>query len=210
MKTYGQHCPVAKALDLVGDRWTLLIVRELLIQGPCRYTDLKNGIPGIATNLLSDRLSDLESSGLVRREAAPPPIATTLYVLTKAGAELEPTIVALGRFGTRYLDEPGENDTGRPHWFPFAASLHLRDGNPDHLPGTLQLLTKAGPAVIEINGPNVTTRIGTVPSPTLTLEGEPDTILRLLLGQATLAQSQERGLRVDGDTAILQRIPPQT
>ena len=80
MRSYGQYCSVAKALDVVGDRWTLLIVRELLLQGPCRYTDLRNGLPGIATNLLADRLSELESAGLVRREEAAPPVATTLFL----------------------------------------------------------------------------------------------------------------------------------
>ena len=72
MRTYGQYCSVAKALDVVGDRWTLLIVRELLLQGPCRYTDLKSGLPGIATNLLADRLRELER-GLVRARRPPRP-----------------------------------------------------------------------------------------------------------------------------------------
>ena len=76
MRSYGQYCSIAKALDVVGDRWTLLIVRELLIRGACRYTDLKDGLPGIATNLLADRLRELESAGLIRREEAPPPVAT--------------------------------------------------------------------------------------------------------------------------------------
>src|SRR6266851_1274072 len=87
MRSYGQYCSIAKALDVVGDRWTLLIIRELVIRGACRYTDLKNGLPGIATNLLSDRIRELESAGLIRREDAPPPIATTLFHLTESGAE---------------------------------------------------------------------------------------------------------------------------
>ncbi len=62
MRSYGQYCSIAKALDVIGDRWTMLIIRELLIRGPCRYTDLKNGLPGIATNLLSSRIRELESS----------------------------------------------------------------------------------------------------------------------------------------------------
>src|SRR5258708_35294085 len=90
MRTYGQYCSVAKALDVVGDRWTLLIVRELLLQGPCRYTDLKSGLPGIATNLLADRLRELERAGLVRREEAPPPLATTLCPLTGPGNRPDP------------------------------------------------------------------------------------------------------------------------
>ena len=82
MRTYGQFCAVARALDLVGDRWTLLIVRELLLQGPCRFTDLKNGLPGIATNLLSERLKELEAAGLITREAVAPPVATNVFKLT--------------------------------------------------------------------------------------------------------------------------------
>ena len=73
MRFYEQYCAIAKALDVIGDRWTLLIVRELLVRGPSRYTDLRNGLPGIATNLLVDRLRGLEEAGIVRREAAPPP-----------------------------------------------------------------------------------------------------------------------------------------
>ena len=77
-----------RALDVVGDRWTLLIVRELALRGACRYTDLRNGLPGIATNLLADRLRELENAGVVAREEAPPPIATTLFRLTPRGEEL--------------------------------------------------------------------------------------------------------------------------
>ena len=89
MRTYGQNCALAKALDVIGDRWTLLIVRELMIRDCCRYTDLRNGLPGIATNLLTERLKDLEKAGLLTREAAPPPVATTLFRLTMRGKELE-------------------------------------------------------------------------------------------------------------------------
>src|SRR5436305_11927992 len=86
VRSYGQYCSIARALDVVGDRWTLLIVRELLLRGPCRFTDLRNGLPGIASNLLSGRLKDLEQAALVSREDAPPPIATTVYTLTPDGA----------------------------------------------------------------------------------------------------------------------------
>src|ERR1700735_2478981 len=98
MRSYGQYCSIAKALDVVGDRWTLLIVRELLIRGACRYTDLKDGLPGIATTLLADRLRELESAGLIRREDAPPPVATTLFHLTDTGAGLPAVVDA---------DDPG-------------------------------------------------------------------------------------------------------
>ena len=96
MRSYHHYCSVARGLDVVGDRWTLLIVRELLLQGSCRFTDLKNGLPGIATNLLSTRLKELESAGLITREDAPPPVATVLYGLSESGRELEPVLKALG------------------------------------------------------------------------------------------------------------------
>src|SRR5436190_22444590 len=99
MRSYGQYCAVAKALDVVGDRWTLLIVRELMIGGPSRYTDLQNGLPGIATNLLADRLRDLEKAGIVLRETAPPPVATSVFSLTARGQALWPVLAELGRWG---------------------------------------------------------------------------------------------------------------
>src|SRR5208282_4278869 len=106
MRSYGQYCSVAKALDVIGDRWSLLIVRELLLREPCRYTDLHRGLPGIATNLLADRLRELEQAGLLAREEAPPPVASTLYRLTGRGRELEGVLVALGRWGVPLMAEP--------------------------------------------------------------------------------------------------------
>src|ERR1700691_6206768 len=103
MRSYGQYCSIAKALDVVGDRWTLLIVRELLIRGACLYTDLEAGLPGIATTLLAARLRELESAGLIRREDAPPPIATTLFHLTDTGAGVLPVIEAIARWGIELM-----------------------------------------------------------------------------------------------------------
>src|SRR5438128_3356941 len=99
MRSYRQYCAVAKALDVIGDRWNLLIVRELLLRGACRYTDLLNGLPGIATNLLAERLRELEQAGILSRDNAPPPIATTLFALTGRGRGLLPVIRELARWG---------------------------------------------------------------------------------------------------------------
>src|SRR3954449_9373493 len=82
MRSYDEYCAIAKSLDVIGDRWTLLIVRELALRGACRYTDVRKGLPGIASNLLADRLRELERAGVIAREDAPPPIATTLFRLT--------------------------------------------------------------------------------------------------------------------------------
>src|SRR5919206_4447822 len=131
MRTYGQYCGIAKALDVVGDRWTLLIVRELLIRGASRYTDLRNGLPGIATNLLADRLRELDEAGVVRSDAAPPPVATTLYELTERGRALEPVLNALGGWGAALLTEAPDDDAFCSHWLAFPLERHLRDADQD-------------------------------------------------------------------------------
>ena len=208
MRTYGQYCSVAKALDVIGDRWTLLIIRELLLQGPCRYTDLKSGLPGIATNLLSDRLRDLEQAGLIQREEAPPPVATALFRLTSAGAELEPVLTALGGWGLRYMTQPGDGDEFRSHWFAFPVSLFLHDRDPAGPPVTIELRTTGRPAVIEVSGGAVRTRAGRAPSPDLVLLGVPRVILGLLSARLTAAEALELGLEITGDPAILERLQP--
>jgi len=208
MRTYGQYCSVARALDVVGDRWTLLIIRELLLQGPCRYTDLKSGLPGIATNLLSDRLRDLEQAGLIRREEAAPPVATTLFHLTPVGAELEPVLTALGRWGIRYMAEPSDGDEFRSQWFAFPVSVFLHDRDPAGPPVTIELRTTGRPAVIEVSGGAVHTRAGRAAAPDLVLQGTARVILGLLSGRVTPAEARGLGLEITGDAAILERLQP--
>ena len=203
MKSYRELCSVAKALDVLGDRWTLLILRELLIQGPCRYTDLANGLPGIASNLLSDRLRALETSGLVWREPAPPPVATTLFRLTERGRATEPVVVALARWGTPLIADASPNDAVRAHWVRFSASAFLRDRDPGRVPLTVQLHTPLGSSFIEISADGVSTRAGTADNPDITLEGMPQLILRLLGGDLTVSESQEQGLALRGDLSVL-------
>ena len=208
MRSYGQYCSIAKALDVVGDRWTLLIIRELLIRGACRYTDLKNGLPGIATNLLSERIRTLESAGLIRREDAPPPIATTLFHLTETGAELRPVLDALGLWGVRYMVEPVEGDEFQSDWFTFPVSLFLHDRDPDGPPVSIELRTASGPAVIKVSG-SVATRAGTAAAPDLVLQGEPRLILALFSGKLTAPEVASLGLQISGDAGVLHRILPE-
>jgi DNA-binding HxlR family transcriptional regulator len=100
MRTYDDPCGIARALDHVGERWALLIVRELLL-GPKRFTDLRAGLPNASQNVLSQRLRELEESGLIRRRKLPPPAAVWVYEVTESGAELEPVVLALARWGSR-------------------------------------------------------------------------------------------------------------
>src|SRR5437763_15979991 len=104
-RSYSQYCAVARGLDVIGDRWMLLIVRDLLL-GPKRYTDLLDGLPGIGTNLLALRLREMEQAGLVERAVLPPPVGSAVYQLTAAGRALAPVMVSLGRWGARFLGEP--------------------------------------------------------------------------------------------------------
>jgi DNA-binding HxlR family transcriptional regulator len=105
MKPYDQYCPIAHSLGLVGERWTLLVVRELL-HGPKRYTDLADHLPGIGTNILAVRLKELEAAGIVEKRKLPPPFASTVYELTASGRQLRPVLHELARFGARLMGPP--------------------------------------------------------------------------------------------------------
>ncbi|MEV5872962.1 winged helix-turn-helix transcriptional regulator [Streptomyces sp. NPDC052101] len=115
-RSYDQYCSAARALDLVGDRWTLLIVRELLA-GPRRYTDLHADLPGVSTDVLASRLKDMERDGLATRRRLPPPGAAYVYELTDRGRELLPVLQALGSWGEAELGERRPTDAVRAHWF---------------------------------------------------------------------------------------------
>jgi DNA-binding HxlR family transcriptional regulator len=118
-KRYDQYCPVAHALGLVGERWALLIVRELL-HGPQRYTDLTANLPKIGTNILSSRLKDLEACGIVSKRRLPPPAASQVYELTEYGHALKPVIRELAIWGIRSLGPPSLDEAPTPHWLEHA------------------------------------------------------------------------------------------
>jgi DNA-binding HxlR family transcriptional regulator len=210
MRSYGQYCSVAKALDVVGDRWTLLIVRELLLQGRCRYTDLRNGLPGIATNLLADRLRDLERAGVIEREDAPPPIATTLFRLSDRGERLRPVLDALGHWGVPYMAAgPAAGDEFRSQWLAWPASTFLVDGSPDGPPVAIELRTPDGDIVVEAAAGVVRTHPGRAQSADAVIEGDPHLILALLSGNLELDAARGAGLRFEGDAAALTRMQPR-
>ena len=125
-KSYDQYCGIAAALDVVGDRWTLLILRELSF-GRRRFTDLRTALPGIASNLLTDRLRDLEEASLVEQQELPPPAARTVYALTAAGERIVPVLRALARFGLPLLTDPVEGRV-RPRTAVYGALAPLIDG----------------------------------------------------------------------------------
>ena len=206
VRTYDQYCGLARALDVVGDRWTLLIVRELLIRPACRYTDLRYGLPGIATNLLADRLVELEEQGIITREAAPPPVATTLYRLTPRGEALKPALTALGAWGAPLLGSASADAAFRSHWLALPLELQLTDREPDRPPVTIEVRTGDQPVVVEAVDGTVRVRPGTAPDPDATVSGAPPPVLSLLLGELDLATARAQGVAVEGDPDALRRL----
>lgn len=208
MRSYGQYCAVAKALDVVGDRWNLLIVRELLFRGGCRYVDLQHGLPGIATNLLAGRLSDLERAGVIYREDAPPPIATTLFRLTQRGEELKPVLVELARWGTPMMVDRDESDVFRGHWIAVLADLYPADRRPGDPPVTIEVDPGGQPTTIEISGDAVHAEAGPAERADLRLGGPEQLILGVVSGRLDLDEAVARGLRYEGDHDVLLRLRP--
>lgn len=206
MRSYGQYCAVAKALDVIGDRWTLLVVRELLLQGGCRYTDLLSGLPGISTNLLGDRLRQLEANGLVRREAAPPPVAATLYHLTDAGRDLEGILRSLGRFGARYMADFSDDEVYRSYWLEFPVSSLLRDADPSGPPVVIEIRSGERPAFIELNDGTLRTTLTATRDPDVTLNGDAPLVLGVLTGQLQMQVARQLGLKTQGSTTHLRRL----
>jgi DNA-binding HxlR family transcriptional regulator len=120
-RRYHEYCPVARALDVVGERWTLLIARELLL-GPRRFTDLAEGLPGIGSSVLAKRLKELEQSGLVTKRTLPPPAASVVYELTNHGRALGPVLAVLADWGLTLLGQPRPDDEIRTSWLMLGLS----------------------------------------------------------------------------------------
>jgi DNA-binding HxlR family transcriptional regulator len=208
VRSYDQYCGLARALDLVGDRWTLLIVRELFISDGCRYTDLQHGLPGIATNLLADRLRQLEDNGIISRELAPPPIATTLFRLTPRGQELKPVLAALGRWGGPLLGDTPEDAAFRSHWLCLPLQLHFAEHTPVRPPVTIEVRTADQPITVETVDGNVRVRPGPASRPDATITAPPVLVLDLLTGEIDLEGAAARGLEFQGDAEAFRRLQP--
>jgi len=134
-RSYHQFCGIAKALDIIGERWTLLILRDLLL-GPRRYKDFLEGLPGITTNLLAKRLKEMEANGLIQKIVLASPASGEAYALTELGKDLEPALLALGKWGARYLGNPIQGDTLNIAW--GLISLKRRYHGVEH-PVTIEL-----------------------------------------------------------------------
>jgi DNA-binding HxlR family transcriptional regulator len=205
-KTYAQYCPVARALDVVGERWTLLIVRDLLM-GPKRYTDLRDGLRGIATDILTARLRTLEQAGFVRRRELPRPAPATVYELTEDALQLRHAILALGRVGMPTLGGPEAGEDVRPERMVLGLRISFRRDEFAELTETYELTIDGEPFTVDVGAGTVDTRPGTASSPAMRLRTDADTFIALLTGELAprVAVADDRAA-LEGEREALERF----
>lgn len=190
-KRYDQYCPVACTLSLVGERWTLLVVRELL-HGPKRYTDLLDHLPGIGTNILAARLKELEAAELVEKRKLPPPAASTVYELTPAGRDLRPVLHELARFGARLMGPP-PLDALEPGWLVDAIDLALSPISP-----TATIAFRVGAEEASLVDGIATP--GIADGADVVVETDALGFYHLVVDRRT------EGVRIEGDAEVLERL----
>jgi DNA-binding HxlR family transcriptional regulator len=196
MRSYNQYCAIARALDIIGDRWTLLIARELLL-GSSRYGELQDGLPGIPTNLLAARLRQLEEDGVVARDGQ------GLYTLTPWGQHLAEPLAALTRWGSPLMREMGDSDAFRSRWLMGPVSLIFGGVKKDRPPFVAEIRAGDVPVTMESAGGEVRFRPGPAPAPDLVLTGPPDVVVGILSGRLGQKAAEEQGASVLGDLGPL-------
>ena len=203
-RSYEQYCTVARALDVIGERWTLLLVRELLT-GPKRFKDLLGGLPGIGTNLLAARLKALEGEGIVRRATLPPPAGSNVYELTETGRSLEPVIVELSRWGASLLGVPQAGEDLQAGWAAVAVRSAVKPSVAGGRAGTYEFRIDGEAFHLRLeDGEEEGTmlRQGPAPDPDLVVAGDAKTFLAVTSGRLGPEEAVGSGaLRVEGGTA---------
>jgi DNA-binding HxlR family transcriptional regulator len=207
VRSYGEFCPLARALDLVGERWTMLIVRELAL-GPRRFTDLRGGLPGIATNLLAERLRSLEEAGVLDRLEVVRPLPGVLYRLTERGEALKPILRDLARWGAPLMLQGQGDDAFHGRWLVFLAELLYSD-LPTQDMAPLVMVVSDGAETISILFEQDSVRIEPTEDPTadVRIEADPSTLFAILSGQLAPEQAEAGGRAViTGNTRARKRM----
>jgi DNA-binding HxlR family transcriptional regulator len=205
-RSYAQLCGIATALDVIGDRWTPLVVRDLLL-GPLRFGDLAEGLPGIGTNTLTDRLKHLEAAEVVHRRLLPLPDRGTVYELTDLGRELEPILMALGRWGTKSMGRLPPEVTSRSRWLAAAMLAFHDESQRVARPTTWELRLTDGAFTVRAEGKVLTVTAGPPENADLTIATEDETLHRLLTRQLNPAEAVATGaVTLDGATEALPRL----
>ncbi|MGH7429448.1 MAG: winged helix-turn-helix transcriptional regulator [Candidatus Methylomirabilaceae bacterium] len=205
-RDYEQRCGLARGLDVLGERWTLLIVRELLF-GPKRFTDLLEGLPGVPPSLLSARLKEMQTTGIVSKRVLPPPAASTVYELTAVGKELERILLALARWGAQFGRPPRQSDAARPEWTAFALRSLFRPEAAAGVDVTCELRLPDVTFRLTVNDGVLTIDTGSDSSPDLVIIGDLVTIMSALMGRLPTREAVRRGdLKIQGDRKVLDRF----
>jgi len=204
-RRYHHYCPVARALDVVGERWTLLIARELLL-GPRRFTDLADGLPGIGSSILTSRLADLERSRLVAKRALPPPAASVVYELTDRGRGLAPVLVALADWGIDLLGEPRGDDDVRSSWLVLGLGAIARPAVP--IPdGTYELRVDDETFNVRSRDGHLQSAHGPAANPEATITLTAETLAAIGRGELHVpSRRADRLIAVDGDAEGARRL----
>lgn len=198
-RSYHQYCGIAAALDLLGERWTLLIVRDLLL-GPKRFTDLLEGLPGIGTGLLSQRLRELEDADVIEKTTLPPPAASTVYRLTPDGEELRPVLFSLSRWGIRRLGDPGPDQRIDPNLLGIALAARF-DPDAAHDDGEYGLVVDGQPLHVRIGNRRIEVLAERSQQPRAVITTDSPTLIALNNGTQTMADALSDGsITVEGDT----------
>jgi DNA-binding HxlR family transcriptional regulator len=202
-RSYAQLCGIATALDVVGDRWTTLVVRDLLL-GPLRFGDLAEGLPGIGTNTLAARLKHLEATGVVWRRLLPSPDRGTVYELTAYGRELEPILMALGRWGTKSMGRLPRQISSRSRWLVAAMLAFHAESRRMARPATLELRLTDGPFTVHAEGTSLTITAGASEGAAAVITTSDAHLHLLLTGQLTPADAVAAGsVTITGDGSAL-------
>jgi DNA-binding HxlR family transcriptional regulator len=204
-RTYCDGCAAAHALDLIGERWALLVVRELLL-GPKRFTDLRAGLPGASPNVLAQRLRELEGAGVVRRRKLPPPAASRVYELTNWGMELEPVIIRLGRWGARSPSRPRDAALSVDALIlSFRTMFDARAA--DVLTASYELRLGEDVFRAVVHDGHLEIIRGATEQPTATVETDSATLAALVYEHRPLAETLRSGdLKIEGDEAAVERF----
>jgi DNA-binding HxlR family transcriptional regulator len=205
-RSYEQYCAVAKALDVVGERWTLLILRDLVHLGPRRFSDLLRTLPGIGKSLLSMRLRHLEEAGLVQRRRLPPPSGSTVYELTALGRGVERAMIELGRWGGNFMGARAADETFLPTGHISAIRATFRTDEAKDLSRRYQFVIDEEPFFVEISDGAVTACEGTLPERDLTVETDVETSIALMTRELAPEDALLAGrVRIDGDPDEFER-----
>lgn len=205
-RSYHQYCAVARGLDLIGDRWTLLLVRDLML-GPKRYKDLLEGMPGMGTNLLAARLRDLEGIGVLERAVLPPPAGSNVYQLTERGHGLWPVVTAIGRWGAQFLGPVQGDDIVLPSAYFVAMRSVFRADLARSVSNTIEIRIGRHVYEVRVDGGECTTREAQATDPDAVLTMDVQTLNAVLFGHIDPDDAISTGqVQLDGDPHSLRQL----